>query len=187
MEPGPYGARLVETLRNATPAQIAEGAAWYPNTRQWCQEIADLTGLPIEGVAGAVAALSPRCQWQQNQRWALRLIQAFKAGEAEPPAVSTVTNRYKAWNCLRRDPYQELTSRKVRAFWRAILGDQDAAPIDCWAMAAACGYRRPDRGRISTQEYRDAEQGYRYAARTLGLPASAAQAICWVVVRGTGA
>ncbi len=68
-----------------------------------------------------------------------------------------------------------------RAFYRAIMGDEDAVALDRWALYAA-GHRRrraPDPG----PTWRFYEDAYRRAAKRAGIAARDFQAITWIAVR----
>ncbi|HSE45860.1 MAG TPA: hypothetical protein VLA89_11105, partial [Gemmatimonadales bacterium] len=124
--------------------------------------------------AALLAVLSPRAHWSVNVRWARRVAR-------QPMArVSTPANRRKAWRIrLGERPAAVLGGLKVRAFWRAIAGDPEAAVIDVW-MTRAMGLPYP----LSDRQYSEAADAITRAAEIVGETTRDFQAIVWMQVRG---
>lgn len=183
----PRAARVVGIVQQASPKAIAEGARWYPDTYEWCREVAGLSGVTPEQVAGAVAALSPRQRWDVNKRNAVKVVTAYVRGDVSAPAVGTFKQRAEAWDCMGQpDPLYSINGRKVRNFYRAITGDVDAVTVDCWVYFAVYGEKLGNTT-LTGARYDECECAIRDAAAYLGLTPRECQAIVWTAVRGTGA
>lgn len=186
-----YARALSAVYASADDAARTYGASWYAGAHKVAQEIADEHGCTVEQAAGAIAALSPRVSWADNQvdartltgwyfstdetqsfipLWGLRL-RAFSRQQA------------KAVDCLAdgMDPLDVLNGPKERAFYRNIVGDTEAVTVDVWITRAATRgtYDRP-RG---ARNYADIAAGLRRAARAAGVNPRDFQAAVWVAVR----
>lgn len=174
--------RVLDHVETAQPSTIVAGTRWYPEVWEWCQEVAALAGLSPEAVAGAVAALSPRCGWAVNKRWAATMVAAWRAGDDQPPALGIYSNRRKAWDILNgREPLHVLGGNKVRAFYRNIIGDPEPVTVDRWVYYGATGTKGQPTG---AGTYNAVAQAVADAARYLQLTPRDCQAVLWVVVRG---
>jgi hypothetical protein len=177
--------KLRQTLRKATPEDVAAGEAWYREARSTAADIAGETGCSLETAAGVIAALSPRCQWASNVKNARRVLQAAAAGADTSPAVNTKANRRTSWDiAMGADAADRLRGPKTNAFYHNIMGDEDAVTVDVWAMRAAglSGKTSPTR-----RQYADIAAAYRRVAKDFGMSPAMAQATAWIVVRGSAA
>lgn len=178
----------------ATQDEIEEGKAWYANARRECQELADNLGYPLAVVAGVVAALSPNNRWQRNLRDAEALLRGYRDGvDVREVKVSTYhAMRQKAWDIC--DEYvryvrdvsiaQILNGPKITAFYKCILGHEDAVCIDGHAYNIAQGNRKGLKGlNVSAKDMRETASQYVSAAEEVGLKPYELQAITWVVWR----
>lgn len=94
------------------------GKAWYKHAHQFARHLSDDTGLPLENVAGVIAALSPQVSWEVNCYSAESVVR-----------YAQIDNRYggyhvnveKAYQCLTAHPLKVLGGNKVLAFYRNIL------------------------------------------------------------------
>lgn len=160
-----------------TPEALADGAGWYPKARalvfEWSMEF----GLTEEAVAGVVAALSQRCHWRTN----LERAQAVLNGDDYPGGLGAAAAKAVA---IRdgADPETTLGHKawKVKAFYHALLGDDDAAVIDTWILTALdwprAGYSRLQYERLAGVLAAEAE--------TVGLKTCHFQAALWCLIRG---
>ncbi len=175
--------RICKAYRAATPAHLAAGLGWYAEAWRAAEEI-----LPANPylAAGVIAALSPRCQWSTNLRWARAVVAAAMAGQ-ECPAVSTMSNRAAAWKIAQGAAALDvLNGPKVRAFYSNITGDVTAVTVDVWASRVATGLTGKDAERaIATpKRYALVADAYRRAAVVLGVTPREVQAATWVAARG---
>ena len=171
---------ILELYGGAAPEMLAAGREWYPNARAICERIGG-DAVPVDTVARVMAALSPRCHWKVNVRQTEEMIAAFLAGQ-DVPAVSTGTNRMRAWSELNGTP--ALSGPKTTAFARAILGDEDAVVIDSWIMRSV---GLAPTAKLTRHRLRWITEAYTDAARAVGETPRNLQAIVWCAIRGGSA
>jgi len=179
-----YVKRIVKAWHSATTSDLEAGLAWYDRARAHAEVIHPnvLIG------AGVIAALSPRCEWSLNKRWAQTICDAAIAGSSCPSGVHTFAMRSKAWKIARlANPTVEqivtiLNGPKITRFFRNIIGDTSAVTIDVWAQRIATGKdsSTPPKGAM----YLTLERAYQLAAEQIGVPARDVQAATWVNIRG---
>lgn len=162
-----------------------QGKDWYDDAREIARELHP----NFLCAAGILAALSPRCHWSVNLRWAKSVCDAFLQGKTYPPYVSTFRNRSKAWRIAKlKNPTQEqvlqiLGGLKTQNFFRNIAGCKESVTVDSWAAFAAEGRR--NRPEIRGLRYVMLANAYRRAAQLLNQHPSTVQAVVWVKVRGS--
>lgn len=184
---------ILAVFFNANAAELQHGSRWYPDALAACETIAASYSLPINTVAGVVAALSPNNRWHRNIIDADNLCRLYTLGgydDAQQCKVSTFNgNKAKALQILSGlPPLDVLGGLKVRAFYNCIMG-HDAVCIDGHAFAIWKGERIPTTKtpKISAKLYASIVADYRHAADTInavmGTSYSAAQiqAITWTV------
>lgn len=159
-----------------TPEAIAEGERWYPNARSLVFEWSMEYGMTEEAVAGVVAALSQRCHWRTNLERARECLNGEWPGGLPAAAAKAVAIRDGA------DPETTLGPKawKVRAFYRALLGDDDAAVVDTW-MLTALDWPLPGYSRL---QYERLAGVLAAEAETVGLRTCHFQAALWCLIRG---
>lgn len=169
---------LHDLYARATPEQHELGRAWYPTALRVCRRIAERHGVPTRQAVAVLAVTSPDCQLITNVRWldtALRTRGAVPVGRY--PARMTAAVRAVLSGQLA--PRLVVTGPKVTAFYRAILGDEDALVLDRWAIRMATGHV----GKPTPAAIREADAAYRTFALEVGLPLREAQSITWKVAR----
>lgn len=57
-----YVANILETYKQASPQEIADGLSWYSDAHDVARELAG----DVHVGAGVIAALSPQMQWDEN-------------------------------------------------------------------------------------------------------------------------
>lgn len=178
-------AAIVETYRRASVPQLESGGAWYDVAGRIVRTIADETRLPVDRVAAALAALSPRNPWRWNVADCYAFAAAYAADPYGPiPTATTFTvNRENAWLALAGDLPWRTRAPKVHAFVAAILGYRDAVVVDTWAIRVATRGAMTD---VRNGEYETVVAAYRAAARILGTRSSDVQAVTWVVAQAEG-
>ena len=133
----------------ATTGERQEGIEWYHRAYRVAARIAETHGESIETVAGVIAALSPNNRWERNIVDAENVIRAYSIGgveEAENVKVCTYGKmRAKAIQILESPTMSHhediLNGRKITAFYRCIIGCQDAVCIDGHAYSIWFGDR----------------------------------------------
>lgn len=175
--------RLLECWGEASADDLASGIAWYSRAETAAAAMAS-GPITARDAAGIVASLSPRNRWNVNLAQAAKVITHALSGTLDVPAVSTLSNRGKAWRIATGEsPDVALSGPKVRAFFANITGDHDAVTVDVWAARAAegCSIKAaPTGGR-----YNAIADAYRAAADAAGVTPREMQAAVWVHVRGS--
>jgi len=177
-------ARIWRIVEQATPAQYAAGAEWYPEARRFCQAIGQAGAYPVQRAAAIVAVLSPQLSWSLNKAGAAAIVGGRRS------TVGFFKNRLKAEAIAAGGPIEPHLGRqrvKVWHFWQAILGDPASVVLDRWAVRAMLG--REPTGREAgwldrAPSYDSLAEVYTEAAGLLGIAPAVCQAIVWVVVRG---
>lgn len=94
-----YKSRLDDCIRETTPEQRAQWAAFYADAYRWCAGLASETfpNLDIEvgahRVADCVAALSPLKPWDQNLRLAKQACEWYATGSGGLPDIGAMILR----------------------------------------------------------------------------------------------
>lgn len=150
---------------------------WYRESKRTARALARKHGTTLATAAGVIAALSPRISWSVNVRAADLVLEGVRDTTQVAGFDSNVEKAFRIADGER--PLKVLGGPKVTAFYRAIMGDEDAAVVDVW-MWRAMGVAPEG------MSYAEAEQALREAARLAGLPVTTFQAIVWTRVRGGG-
>lgn len=152
----------------------ADGARWYVGARKTVRSMAREHGVTVACAAGVVAALSPRLHWSRNVA-AARIV----LSGARPSGVFR-TSYGKARRIYRGErPLRVLSGLKVRAFYRALMGDRRAAVIDTWILQAV-GWAH----KVTDRVYAAIARALELAARRVHRSVTELQAAVWVAVRG---
>lgn len=168
--------RLLQHYGEAVESELAEpGRAWYRGARREARRISRDHCVTLSVAAGMLAAYSPRVRWQTN----LRLAEET-ARDGQPTTGNMRRSRESALRILDGErPLVVLRGPKTRAFYRAIMGDHDAAVLDVW-MLRAMGVDKPP----SAARYLELSEVLREAARRAGESTATFQAVVWTRVRG---
>lgn len=161
--------RFRTIVKRATPADIATAATWYILAESIARDIAD----DVEVGASVIAAFSPRQRWDTN----VRMARAYMACED----VRTLGNNLRmAHNALNLG-FDALRGPKTNAFARAIAGDESAVVVDVWMMKAA-GFSHDS---PNLTQYRMVAKAVENIARENGISPRTAQALIWILKRGS--
>lgn len=153
-----------------------EGGEWYRKSRLVAKNLARSHGCTLATAAGVLAAISPRMRWGAN----IRLASAILAGEQVTGVFGQ--NLVKAHRIMAGEkPLSVLGGDKVRAFYRAIMGDESSVVIDVWMLRAA-GW---DKRTLTPREYERVAASLTEAAKAVGVSPADFQAIVWTQVRGS--
>lgn len=168
---------FLESWERATTDTSRMGAVWYRESRRHARRLAREHGVPVSRAAGVIAALSPRVQWKVN----LRLADDALAGR---PVRGLKTSAAKAAAIVNgARPLDVLKGPKTRAFYRAIMGSEDAAVVDTWMLKAA-GWPSTS---VTGKQYARVAAAMDAAAQSVGVPTATFQATVWTEVRGKAA
>jgi len=174
-------ANILKVFDKATPRQIEEGVAWYPEGNRIARDIGEGN---IELGAGILAALSPRVKWSENISAAYEVkLHGFITTQLGANVRKAVQIRSGA------RPLDVLGGKKVRAFYQAILrpGDQNpTAVIDRHAVSVWVGKSQTDKQIKLLQRvgvYEQIATAYSDAAVLRGVSTHTMQAVTWVAWR----
>lgn len=163
-------------ILQATFRQVEQASVWYHEAQEVAEDVAENLGTSLEVGASIVAAFSPRERWSSNVAKAL----AFSMGKP----VSGLGNNIKMANDALTLGFDALKGQKTNAFARAIAGDTDAVVIDVWMIRAA----GMDAAKgVNKSEYNMLADMVRNVASEHGLTPRTAQALIWIVKRGSHA
>lgn len=166
--------RLLAHWATADRSARASGARWYGEARAACKDMAREAGVSSATTCGIVAALSPRLMWVSN----VRAARAVLRGERPAGVFSSSLSKASRIHAGAR-PLAVLSGPKVRAFYRALMGDPQAAVVDVW-VARAAGWV----GKLKQRAYDLVAGALAEAARVARVPVARFQAVVWVAVRG---
>ena len=181
---------LTTILESATAEQWSAGLAWYARFQALAADLAERHGVTVDEAAGVLAIVSPRVTVGTSVAIADDILGAWVAG-GQTAAASVggglgeridAAARWLAGDArpLALDADGRLSSsRKVRSFYRNIMGDPDAVTVDVWATrAAGATIEQPSGG-----GYVLVAEAYRTVARRFGVSPRDVQAVVWCAVR----
>jgi hypothetical protein len=184
MIPNPNDALALDQLYHSTDEATRDrGRAWYPIAQREAELLALDHSVELTTAAGAIAALSPRMEWSKNLDAAATILRAASSGAREAPRVGLGLSTRRAWSiALGAEPLSILGGRKVRAFYRALIGDLDSITLDIWSARAARGAdaKQP----TTDRDHNALDASYRVAALAAGEHPREYQAIVWIAARG---
>jgi len=163
-----------QCVLQATLAQVEQASVWYFEAQEVAEDVAENLGVSLEVGASIVAAFSPRERWSSNVAKSL----AFSMGK---PVVGLSNNLRMAESAM-TNGFDALNGQKTNAFARAIAGDSDAVVIDVWMIRAA--YLDASKG-VNKTQYNTLVDSVRKIAKEFGLTPRTAQALIWIVKRGS--
>jgi hypothetical protein len=150
-----------------------EGLTWYETAECIIDRLATMYDYDRWTVAGVVAALSQRMRWKENLFQAERCLQGKRPRGIELACQKAMRIRNG------EAPEDVLGGPKIRAFYRAILGDPNAVVIDTWMLLAA-GWHRAG---YTIKQYNRLAAELRADAFKAGQHPAVFQAIVWCAIR----
>lgn len=149
------------------------GRDWYATAYIALRTEASALEISVDRFAGIVAVLSPRLPWDRNIAYATHLVRSGWC-----PALGRSVG--KALRIRAGEPsLSVLSGPKVRAFYRALLGDPDACVLDSW-MLRALGAKSD---KPTALQYAKHEARFRKFAARAGVPVASYQAMVWTGIR----
>ena len=162
-----------DIILTATMSQVEAASVWYFEAQEVAEDVAQILGVDLERGASIVSAFSPRNRWSNN------VAQAYAFANGLP--VSGLSNNLRMAEAAKVDGFDALKGQKTNAFARAIAGDTDAVVIDVWMMrAAGMETDSPNKG-----QYWLLSEAIRKVAADHGITPRTAQALIWIIVRGS--
>ena len=147
---------IERVFKSATKERIAETRKWYSDAQKFTENLSLKfdNQLSSKKIAGVIAALSPRNEWNRNKLDAVNLCKEFVSNKYYQlplfdvdyhtllkTKVSTFnTNKSKAIEVLLSDDSKIesiLKGNKLISFYRGIIGDTEAVCIDGHAFNIA--------------------------------------------------
>ena len=162
-----------DLIVRATLGQVEQASVWYHEAQEVAHEVARNLDTTLEVGASVVSAFSPRERWASNIEKAV----TFSLGHT-PKGLG---NNLKMAQASLTAGFYALKGLKTNAFARAIAGDVDAVVIDVWMMRAA----NMETDSPSQGQYFALSLACRNVAKEFGLTPRTAQALIWIVVRGS--
>ena len=162
-----------DIILTATMSQVEAASVWYFEAQEVAEDVAENMGASLEIGASIVSAFSPR------ERWASNVAKALAFSMNKP--VTGLSNNLRMAQDAMTLGFDALKGLKTNAFARAIAGDTDAVVIDVWMMrAAGMDNDSPTKG-----QYREISDAVRIVAEEFGITPRTAQALIWIIVRGS--
>jgi len=170
-----YYETYLELANKGTLAQLEQATKWYLDAEKVAHQVAENLETNLEVGASVVSAFSPRERWATNVSKAI----SFSLGKD----VVGLPNNLKMANASLSLGFKALNGPKTNAFAKAIAGDENAVVIDVW-MLRAVGIEKKS---PSQSQYKEMANAVTKVAIELGLTPRVAQALIWIVVRGSAA
>ena len=162
-----------DLMLQATMSQVEAAATWYFEAQEVAEDVAEILGASLEVGASIVSAFSPR------ERWSSNVAKAYAFANGKP--VTGLQNNLRMAQAAMSDGFDALRGQKTNAFARAIAGDSDAVVIDVWMCRAAnLGTDSPNKS-----QYLALSDAIRKVAAEHGITPRTAQALIWIIVRGS--
>lgn len=168
-----YAARFRDLLMTATLGQTEAASTWYYEAQEVAEDVAEILGVDLERGASIVSAFSPR------ERWSSNVAKAYAFANGKP--VTGLSNNLRMAEAAKVDGFDALKGQKTNAFARAIAGDPNAIVIDVWMMRAAMAHGDSP----NKTQYREISEAVAIVAAEFGLTPRTAQALIWIIVRGS--
>ncbi len=168
-----YADKFRLLIMQATLGQVEAASVWYRDAEEIAEEVARNLDVTLEIGASIVAAFSPRERWSSNVSKSIE----FSMGK-RPKGLQ---NNLAMADSAMVKGFDALNGLKTNAFARAIAGDTDAVVIDVWMMRAAS---MPTDSPNKTQ-YKELSQAVCSVAKEFGITPRTAQALIWIIVRGS--
>lgn len=170
-----YAEIYESVLKTATFGQVEQAAKWYLDAETVAREVATNLGTTLEIGATVVSAFSPRERWTRNVSNAIK----FSLGEQ---LTGVLGNNLRMANAGLTLGFDALKGQKTNAFARAIAGDENAVVIDVW-MLRVLGIEKKT---PNQSQYKEMAKAITTVATKYGLTPRVAQALIWIIVRGSG-
>jgi len=167
--------KISDWYNGANVSEVCDGHHWYKLAHLQAIEFALQYHTSIATAAGVIAALSPMKSWSQNMKLAADCL----AGETPRCLRSNARTA-----CYIRDGIAVgtvLKGRKTEAFYRAIMGDENAVVIDRWIIRAM---GLPDETRLTPKQYDTLAAIVTIEAAIAGTTPAQFQAVVWCAIRG---
>lgn len=168
-----YYETYLELANKGTLAQLEQATKWYLDAERIAEQVASNLDTTLEVGASIVSAFSPRERWSVNVARAI----AYSLGQE----VTCLKNNLVMANNALTLGFKALNGKKTNAFAKAIAGDENAVVIDVW-MLRAVGIEKKS---PTPKQYDELAEAVTKVSVELGITPRVAQALIWIVVRGS--
>jgi hypothetical protein len=184
---------ILRFFHAANVNEVKEGLRWYTEANEYCKELAGRFQLPLQVVAGIIAAYSPQTGWQENKRYTLSFL--INPKQRHKSLVQDVKARKIAGLVCENEIYSALSVNdaawKTKAFFLNILNPDVVTSVTIDRHAIAVSIQHPDKtealsddyGKLTKKQYEFFERAYVKAALELDILPQQLQAITWTVYR----
>ncbi len=171
----------------ATKTDITNGKIWYPNSNDFCKEVANKYNCTPFLVANVVSALSPRNKWEQNLKDTITIFEAVKNNIA-PENIKVCTfhsNKFKAYNSAKNNILIDASANKTFAFCENVGNlNSNYITVDIWHLRACFGKKIAiGSAQIGNVAYQQISRLTQSKAKQVGLKGYEYQAIVWLSVK----
>lgn len=164
------------------------GLNWYNEANGFCIELSAKYGLSLSQVCAVVSALSPACNWEQNKRDTIGLIETVKGLRKYKHKFGTYganvlkARRILSGELLPENAFSLKTGAKTFNFYHNLLEPDNVnwVTIDRHAYTIATG--EPYKA-LTKNQYSKIADYYKETARKLSLIPCQLQAVLWVDYR----
>ena len=170
-----YADEFRSLIMQATLGQVEAASVWYLEAQEVAEDVAELLSTSLEVGASIVASFSPR------ERWSSNVAKSYAFANGKP--VSGLSNNLAMATSSITLGFDALKGLKTNAFARAIAGDVDAVVIDVWMMRAA----NMQSDSPNKTQYKELSQAVCDVANEFGITSRTAQALIWIIKRGSHA
>lgn len=170
-----YADEFRSLIMQATLGQVEAASIWYLEAQEVAEDVAELLSTSLEVGASIVASFSPR------ERWSSNVAKSYAFANGKP--VSGLSNNLAMATSSMTLGFDALKGLKTNAFARAIAGDVDAVVIDVWMMRAA----NMQSDSPNKTQYKELSQAVCDVANEFGITPRTAQALIWIIKRGSHA
>ena len=146
---------IERVFKSASKERIAETRKWYSDAQKFTETLSSKFNheLSSQKIAGVIAALSPRNEWNRNKFDAQKICEEFLSNKyyqlnlfgyhflLNSKVCTFHANKSKAIQILLSDDSEIetiLKGNKLISFYRGIIGDTEAVCIDGHAFNIAC-------------------------------------------------
>lgn len=170
-----YADEFRSLIMQATLGQVEAASVWYLEAQEVAEDVAELLSTSLEVGASIVASFSPR------ERWSSNVAKSYAFANGKP--VTGLSNNLAMATSSMTLGFDALKGLKTNAFARAIAGDVDAVVIDVWMMRAA----NMQSDSPNKTQYKELSQAVCSVANEFGITPRTAQALIWIIKRGSHA
>lgn len=168
-----YSEIYTNLIKQGTFGQVEQASKWYVDAERIAEQVATNLNTTLEVGASVVSAFSPRERWSVNVARAI----SFSLGKE----VHCLKNNIVMANNALTLGFHALKGLKTNSFAKAIAGDEQAVVIDVW-MLRAVGIEKKTPNQT---QYNELAMAVKSAAFAVGMTPRSAQALIWIIVRGS--